>query len=204
MIDRYLVDFGDGRPIGPSDPELTITAKLHGGDPPRDAAEIGWRIGIDLAPVDATDPGAARWLLACVWPDDLLRFERLRSALALAARTPPPVRLADAVDGLAAVFGEVPDVCHPVVVNSWVLTYLEPEHRRRFVELLDELGRRRDLTWVFQEQRDMARGLPFAESLPHREAITELTLVDYRVGARTVHRLAEVHPHGRWIEWQAD
>jgi hypothetical protein len=40
------------------------------------------RRGFDRNPIDATDPDDARWLLACVWPGQSHRIERLAAALA--------------------------------------------------------------------------------------------------------------------------
>ena len=33
------------------------------------------RVGLDRAPVDVNDDDAARWLVACVWPDQLDRLD---------------------------------------------------------------------------------------------------------------------------------
>ena len=40
------------------------------------------RMGLDLDPVDPCSEDAARWLLACQWPDNPRRFVRLQAALA--------------------------------------------------------------------------------------------------------------------------
>jgi hypothetical protein len=92
--------------------------------------------GLDHRPLDASDPDDARWLLACTWPEQSTRVERLRQALALAATDPPTVTRGDVVDDLDAVLDRVPDDVHAVVLSSWVLAYL-PRPRR--TELLDRL-----------------------------------------------------------------
>jgi hypothetical protein len=45
---------------------------------------IGARVGLDREPIDLTDDDSVRWLMACVWPDQHDRFERLRGAIEIA------------------------------------------------------------------------------------------------------------------------
>ena len=54
---------------------------------------IADRVGLDLAPVDPFSDDEARWLLACLWPDNLARFGRLRAALANVRAASHPPRL---------------------------------------------------------------------------------------------------------------
>lgn len=42
------------------------------------------RVGLDLRPADVTDPDTARWLRACVWPNDRARLARLEASIAAA------------------------------------------------------------------------------------------------------------------------
>ena len=57
---------------------MTITCATR-GDVPVPAAHppIVAAIGVDTDPIDVGDPLQARWLEACVWPDQVERFERL-------------------------------------------------------------------------------------------------------------------------------
>jgi hypothetical protein len=43
------------------------------------------RVGVDLDPVDVTDADDARWLRACLWPDQPERAARLEAEMALRA-----------------------------------------------------------------------------------------------------------------------
>lgn len=65
--------------------------------------EVVLRRGCDLAPVDPTTTDGRTTLAAYTWPDQPERWERLRSALALAARVPAAVEVADAADFAASV-----------------------------------------------------------------------------------------------------
>ena len=60
--------------------------------PPAEPYAVSDRLGCDLDPLDPTTTDGRLTLSAYVWPDDLLRFERLRAALDIAARVPATVR----------------------------------------------------------------------------------------------------------------
>jgi hypothetical protein len=47
----------------------------------RDVVTVA-RVGLDLSPLDAADPGDALWLRACIWPGEEERERRLLAALA--------------------------------------------------------------------------------------------------------------------------
>lgn len=163
------------------------------------------RLGIDPDPIDPSDPERTRWLEACVWPDQIDRLARLRGALAIARSTPPPIRRDGAVGGLTAgleTVGADPTVL-PVVVNTWVLAYLTEHERRDYARLLDEFGRRRDLTWLYAEAPDDCPGL----DRPADPAVGRLTCVmqvDWREGRRTVRFRGPSHPHGYWMHHPVD
>ena len=102
LWDHYAYDYGDRTAGVPSSP-LTIACELVGPHvPPLDPPPVAWRVGVDLAPVDASDPADARWLRACLWPDQPARQERLAAALAVAREHPgrgPPRRRAGRAAG---------------------------------------------------------------------------------------------------------
>ena len=58
---------------------------------PERVPEVAWRQGVDLNPLDVTDPDTAAWLTALVWGGHTDREERLQAALRVAAVDPPPV-----------------------------------------------------------------------------------------------------------------
>src|ERR1700761_607194 len=55
---------------------------------PSDLPRIVWRAGLDLNPLDVSDPAQAGWLETLVWPEQTERLRTLRAAMgiALAAR----------------------------------------------------------------------------------------------------------------------
>jgi hypothetical protein len=180
--------------------ELVCDTRGHVPLPPV-MPTVAARGGIDLAPVDLDDDDEARWLEACVWPDQLDRFDRLVAAIDIARRHPVTVVAGDAVELIESGVEHVAGDAHPIVTNSWVLSYFSDERRAEYVAALDRIGRCRDLTWVFAESPTEAPGLPVA---PDRAdaAGTELTMVRWRAGHRIVDHLATCHPHGYWLHWR--
>ena len=59
--------------------------------PPSQPYVVTDRLGCDLDPLDPTTTEGRLTLSSYVWPDDLVRFERLRTALDIAARVPAVV-----------------------------------------------------------------------------------------------------------------
>jgi hypothetical protein len=174
------------------------------GDPPIPARHpaIAAAVGLDAAPLDVGDPAQALWLEACVWPDQVERFERLASAIAIANRVGVDVRAGDAAADVGSLIDEVGKRAHPVVTTSWVLNYLSADHRMRFVAALDVAGASGDISWVYAENPALCPDLP---GVPERERTgdepTAVVVVRWRDGERTATHLADAHPHGRWLHW---
>lgn len=204
-LDHYAYEFtgddGVRRAGGPS--PVTLPCGVRGGAPiPEAVPVIGGRIGLDREPVDLADDDSVRWLMACVWPDQHDRFERLRSALEIARRHPVTLITGGAVDSFATAADAVAGTGHPVVITSWVLNYLSIDERERFVATLDAMGAETDLTWVALESPGLCRGVPFPDAFAG-SFLTHLLVGRWRGGRRTVRHVAECHPHGYWMHWDA-
>ena len=200
-LDRFEYEYRPGGHVGePSTVLLETGTRGHVPVPDR-TPPIARRLGLDRSPIDLTDPAEARWLRACVWPDQRDRFRRLDAAIRVAHDHPVEVRRGDAVDDVPAVIDEIATDGHPVVTNSWVLNYLPRSRRDDYLTALDRVGRARDLSWVFAESPRDAPGLPFGPAVADR-AITALVLVRWRDGERRVDHLGVAHPHGYWLHWR--
>jgi hypothetical protein len=164
---------------------------------------IATSIGLDSEPIDVRDPLQARWLEACVWPDQVDRFERLRAAIDIANRVGVDVRRGDAVDHVAVLVDEAGADGHPVVTTTWVLNYFPAEARNQFVDVLDEVGQRADFSWVYAESPALCPGLP---GMPHARQSpkqpTAVVVVRWRGGRCDARYVASAHPHGRWLHWR--
>jgi hypothetical protein len=134
--------------MGPGDAAVRLSTRLCGGDWPelRAAAAaplppVAARVGVDASPLDPADPDDARWLTACVWPEQHERLARLRAALADAAAWRAPVRRGDLVDALGELTADVGHDRHVVVLSSWALVYVRAARRQDLCDRLAELAR---------------------------------------------------------------
>jgi hypothetical protein len=168
--------------------------------------QIVQRQGIDPAPVDVNDAVAVRWLRACLWPSNVARVQRFDQAIALAQRRAWPVRReVDCTAAVARWLDELPSDVQPVLFNSWVLTYFEPEALQRHITAMTALVRERGLMWLSAEGPALQIGpvlppAPFEDSAQAQRG--SLWTLCHRVeGELRFELLARSHPHGRWMEW---
>lgn len=192
----------DGREVIALDrhPEVVVASDVTGPFAlPAAMPPIAWRLGVDRSPLDVAEEADARWLLACTWPDQPTRFERVRDAVHAVRQDPPPIRTADVVTDLADILADVPGDVHPVLMTSWVLNYLPVERQGSFLATVDRLGRDRDLDLVMLESPRQTPGLGFHLESAIRPA-TVLTRMHWRDGARKVAHLATTQAHAGWID----
>ena len=76
---------------------------------------VVWRAGLDLKPVDLSDPGEVGWLEALVWPEQVDRLARLRAAIKIASQ--PPKHHAPSHVGLDRVWAQAQEAGVPVVFH---------------------------------------------------------------------------------------
>src|SRR5207248_11710688 len=65
---------------GDLDSPVVLRSRVEGPARRPGPISVSWRAGIDLNPLDVTDPDDVRWLDALVWPGDHDRRERLHHA----------------------------------------------------------------------------------------------------------------------------
>lgn len=192
-------DLHPGGMLG-DDRDLTIHCAIRGRPPLLDhVPRVVWSTGFDSSPVDLFDEDQVLWLEACVWPEQVERFDRLVQAIDLARRRNVRVEEGDAVTGIRSRIEQAERFAHPVVTTSWVLNYLTAAERLEFVSRLDAYGAVRDLSWVIAESPRETPELPVHGTAD--EDITVISLVRWRRGRRNSLRLATAHPHGHWINW---
>ena len=190
--DRYAYDYGSRR-AGAADSPVTIPCELVGpGVPPLEPPPVASRIGVDLSPPDPADPDDARWLRACLWPDQTARHRRLAGVLAIAREHPVEVRRGDALTELPGLIAAAPDEALVCVFHTAVLAYFTREQRTALAALL--AAAERDVAWVSGE----APGIVVDE---HNElrAPVHFSLAVGPPGA-LVQRGRMGH-HGGWLEW---
>jgi hypothetical protein len=187
--DRYSYEY-DGRPVGPRRP-VHLRCTTSGPVPvPPALPRIVARVGIDLNPLDVTDPADLAWLRALVWPGRAAagRLARLEAAAAIAAEDPPTLLAGDLVDRLTDGLALVPDGATPVVMHTAVLPYVGAARRVEFVDRVRGLPVR----WVAQEGAGMVpgTGTPFPGGWG-----------PYLVLSLDGRPLAHTAPHGGRVDW---
>jgi hypothetical protein len=180
-VDRVGITYGDARSLGDPASPVQLSCAPAGDRPVPSGTmpEVVARIGLDADPVDVTDPDDARWLRACVPPDDPERTARLEAGLRVAASAPALLLRGNAVDLLPDAVARVPRDALPVVTTTWALSQLPPAGRPRFLHRLADAAARRPVAWVSVE------GVGVAPEVP--------TLGDRRASGHSIVGLAALH-----------
>ncbi len=184
---RFALRAGPVR-LGPADPALTLTPDWTGPPPPAASLEIRGARGVDLAPVDPTDPEDRARLLAYLWPDQPHRRALTQAAIDAG---PPRVELGDAIPWLERRLAAP----HPgrtlLVYHTVAWQYFPPEAAARGAALLAEAGAR------------ATAGAPLAHLSMEQDGSgapgAAITLATWPGGTPEV--LGRICFHGRWVRW---
>ena len=193
--DRYRVRYtrgGESFEVGPADAALTIDCELRGDkNPPLGPTpKIASRVGLELNPVDLSNPEQRDWLKALVWPDNIARFARLEKALDIAGRAKSEIRAGDALALLPDAIARIPEDQPVCVYHSYVTYQFSDAMREALDNILTMAGLRRPI-WRLSAEGSLVR---IGEA--------PMVLGRYHDGARDSRQLALCHPHGAWLEWQ--
>jgi hypothetical protein len=191
--DRYGVRYrrGDeGFDLPVPGAALILNCELRGDKSPPFGPnpKIASRIGLELNPVDLSDPDQRDWLRALVWPDTHGRFERLEAALKIYEQHKPQIRIGDALALLPDVLRHVREDQPVCIYHSFVLYQFSREMRDALESILTMAGLRRPIWRIGIEG-----GL---------NGVNTVALTRYHDGIRDETILALCHPHGAWLNWQ--
>ncbi len=183
--DRYTYRYSDHQ-IGASDPVLDCAAT--GIAPPAGLPEVAWRAGLDLNPLDVSNPADFAWLDALIWPEHTHRRARLRAAAAIAAADPPLLVRGDVVDDLPALAAQAPANATLVVFHTSVMYQVPAPRRDAFVTIVRGLPGH----WISNEAPDVLTydTLP----APPDGVLNNVLALDGRP-------LAWTRPHGQAMAW---
>ncbi len=188
LADRYSYTVGDLELGDPASPLRFI--EPWAPPPPIDLAaaaatlRIAHRAGCDLAPLDPSRADDRLTLLSYIWPDELDRIDRLRAALAVAARDPVPIAQAPGSEWLpeAIAAGHGDELV--VVWHSVMRQYVPP---REWAAIESALERHPAVVRLSME--------PALD----RNALMQLTVHDPVAAPAT--KLAACGDHGVPIRW---
>jgi hypothetical protein len=195
LPDLYAYDYGRAR-LRPEDYDgydaPVFPCRANDATPlPERMPRVVWRWGLDLNPLDVSDPDEAAWLQTLVWPGQEPRAERLRGAMHVARRHRPTVVKGDLVHDLRALAATAPRNATLVVFHSAVLAYVAADDRARFVDAVRGL----DAVWISNESPAVVPEIAVKlDVIPPDDRF--LLAVDGEPVAFT-------GPHGQSIEWIA-
>ncbi len=182
--DRYFYDYGDVQ-VGNPDASVSVQCEFRGPGRPRLTTEFpaySWRLGIDLNPVDLSDPVERRWFEALIWPDHADRRSIAEAAIKEVLDHPPPMVRGDALDVLEGRLREVPSDTALIVYHCHALCQASREEVDTFHRVLMEYSARRLIHLLSCEG-------------------SEVWLKIIKDGRPTERQLARKDGHGRWLEW---
>jgi hypothetical protein len=204
-VDRLGITYSNGQSLGEPTSPVQLSSSIVGDRPvPTQAMpEVVARVGLDRDPLDVTDVDDARWLRACLPPDQPERLTRLDAEVALAAAAPPLLLRGDPVEVMTDALARVPAGALPVVTTTWALSQVPLESRLRFLHRLDEAAAGRAVAWVSVEGVGVAPAIPtLGDRRASGHSIIGLAVFD---GA-TLHAEAvgRCWSRGRMLAWLAD
>jgi hypothetical protein len=161
---------------------------LHAG------IEVVERASVDISPIDVTIDDGRLSMLSFVWPDQLVRFDRLDLAIDIACAHPLHVEAADAGEWLTArLADEPPEGIATVVFHSIVWQYLSASTKAAVRGALADAGGRSRPTAPLHWLR--------LEPATKEHADLRLTTWDAGTAAGREDVLAHVGYHGAGIRW---
>ena len=204
-VDRVGIRYSNGQSLGDPSSLVQLSCSIVGGRPvpARAMPEVVARIGLDREPVDVTDADEARWLRACLWPDQPERAARLDAEMALAATAPPLLLHGEPVEVLPDALARVLPGALPVVTTTWALSAFPLESRLRFLHRLGEAAAGRQVAWVSAEGVGVAPAIPtFGDRRASGHSIIGLAVFDQ--SALRAEAIGRCWSRGRLLAWLAE
>jgi hypothetical protein len=191
-FDRYLIDYGAAQWGDPTS-KVRIICELEDGIPPPlqpGVPTVGYRVGLDIEPVDLTDDDQANWLSSSMWPDHRDLALRQRAAIEELRKDPPRLVQGSCIE-IQPLLDEVPPDLTLCVLQSYVFQHVPKPDIETFMEIMAREGRRRPVYMVSMNGDRGAEGV--------RRARVD---IEWWVnGDHGTEKLAEVHSRGRSMRW---
>ena len=190
LWDKYTYRYRDTARYGDPSSPVGIQSEFVGTGRPRFPSgipEVVYRHGIDIRPLDVNNEDDALWLRALVWAEDRARAATVERAMAVAREFPVQLSEGTGVDLVSSVIKQTPDNSIVCVFHTSTLYQWTEDEREKFHTTLSAASKSVDLRLISSE--GIAPGK------------CELTLTSWKKGKPELRKLAQVAPHGQWIEW---
>jgi hypothetical protein len=181
----------DDRQLGPKGAAMRLRPDWHGDLPQNSPLKIIERAGVDLNPLDASNPQDQLRLMAYIWPDQPDRLVRMRQALDLAAKLPAEIDQGDAIDWLENKLarphvGNLTTIFHTI---AW--QYFPKSQQAKGKTLIEAAGANATpgapIAWVSMESDGASPGAALGLRLWPGDHTVALGRADF---------------HGRWVRWE--
>ena len=195
--DRYAYRYDGGELLGESRLEIHVDT-AHTVRAPQRLPEVSWRAGLDLNPLDVTDPADLSWLQACIWPEHEERRQRLDLAAQIVGADPPRIDRGDLRNATRALIDDAPRDATKVVFHSAVLAYVDEPGRRAFgTAMRDIVEERDDVVWLSNEGPTAVTDLDLSASPEPPPG----SGAHFHLGRNGTELIALTDSHGRWLRW---
>ena len=184
-FDEYRYELA-GRTWGRASSPVVVSTEWRQGDPPDldRLPVIADRVGVDLHPIDATDPDERLWLRALIWPENTAQATLQDEALRVVAADPPRTVTGDMATVLPEVVSGVPRGMPVVVFHSATRLHVPAERREGFDAAIARIARDHELFHLSYEAAD-------SDAL--------VSVLELRRGDRTARALAIGDGHVEWL-----
>ncbi|GCE23511.1 DUF2332 domain-containing protein [Dictyobacter kobayashii] len=193
LWDQYSYRYSDVFSSGTRTSALQLDCDLQGSRIPPFPAElpnVTLRVGLDLHPINISDPDAVLWLRALIWPEHSERVVRLQRALEIARQQRPLIMAGDALKLLPVIMTNVPADTTLCVFHSFTLNQFSDEGRKQLSNILVNASKSREIFRISYESQSESE-----------DPVLELYL--YLQSLETKQVLARASAHGSWLEWLA-
>lgn len=176
-----------GQHFGTAQPVLTLFPDWEGPLPPSAQPSVVSRAGVDLNPLEASDPKDALRLQAYLWPDQPERLALTRAAIT-AAKT--RVTQSDAIDWLATRMVHKEGELH-LIYSTVAWQYFPADKQALGTALIEDAGAgatdTTPLAWFGMENDGKGNGAALTLRIWPADVTLDLGRADF---------------HGRWIKWR--
>ena len=186
MWERFAMDIA-GERFGDTDSTVVLAPDWDGPPPSKIQATVIARRGVDLNPLDPSDPADQLRLRAYLWPDQPDRMQRTEAAIAL---NNTQIDKADAIDWLAGQLDHDAGRLH-LIYHTIAWQYFPDEVQERGMTLIEAAGSAATadapLAWFGMEPDGGSPGAAMTLRIWPEDITIDLGRVDF---------------HGRWVQWK--
>lgn len=169
-------------------PVLECEVRSESMPPLPGAFDVVARRGLELAPLDVTDPRALRWLRALVWPEHVERARLMDEALDVVSRVPAMIEAGDATRDVGAAIARLPSDAPRVLFATQVLYQISKDGIDAMLEGMARASLDAPVDFIAMESDGRGESRIDWYAFENGEAKESVVL-------------AHADSHGRWIDW---